>query len=345
MLEPGTATVMPDSRGFLPSRLPFGGNFHRKLLDSLYDGVYFVDTERRILFWSRGAERLSGYAAAEVVGNVCYANILDHSDADGCNLCVAHCPLVSAMNGGQTTSHRIYLRHKDGRRIAVDVTVLPVRDDSGRIVGGAEVFEDASETLALESAYARLRQLAEKDPLTDIANRRHLDAMLAQQMDLLRRTGIHFSVILADLDHFKRINDTFGHGVGDQVLIRFSSLLQSSCRSSDVVGRFGGEEFLVILPGHGLAPAVHTAERIRKSCESLHHQALQASGLTTSLGIAEADRDDDVSSLLARADRALYMAKEGGRNRAVALSIADAGHSGVPDASTSRHVDEVGQTA
>ena len=120
-----TITIGPTSLGM--DGLPLGRDFFEKLLDSLYDGVYFVDTQRQILFWNRGAERLTGYAQEEVVGRYCFEELLQHTDEEGCRLCHDGCPLMKTIASGMPSKARVYLLHKDQRRIAVDVHVTPLR--------------------------------------------------------------------------------------------------------------------------------------------------------------------------------------------------------------------------
>ena len=299
----------------LPDGIRSGEHFFRKLLDSLYDGVFFVDTHRKILFWNVGAEQLSGYAAKDVVGTHCYANILNHVDGNGCQLCKDSCPLVHTINTGLPASNRVFLRHKDRRRVAVDVHVMPLRDDRGEIIGGVEVFRDASSFVALENAYDNLRQVAEKDPLTDVANRRHLDRMLDSQLQLLKRTGVPFSAILVDIDHFKKVNDTWGHPVGDKALIGFSRGLTETCRQTDIIGRWGGDEFMTILPGQRLDSAAAMAERLRAATANSAPEEIGSHGMTGSFGVTEAILGDTADRIIKRVDEALYQAKSLGRNR------------------------------
>jgi diguanylate cyclase (GGDEF)-like protein/PAS domain S-box-containing protein len=297
-----------------PGEIPFGQEFFRRLFDNLYDGVYFVDKTRRILFWNTGAQRLTGYAPEEVLGSYCYANILNHTDEEGNELCVDGCPLLATVTTGIPASKRVFLRHKDGRRIAVDVHVMPLRNDAGDVIGGVEIFRDASSFVALEHAYGRLHELAEKDPLTGVANRRHLDAMLDHQVGLLRRTGIPFSVIMADIDHFKEINDTWGHPVGDKALVSVAEQMQQTCRASDCIGRWGGDEFMVVLPEQLLLDAAVLADRLRLAIAAKTPGELEGRGVTTSFGVAEAMFGDTVAKLIERVDAALYRAKSEGRN-------------------------------
>jgi diguanylate cyclase (GGDEF)-like protein len=157
------------------------------------------------------------------------------------------------------------------------------------------------------------------DSLTGVNTRATLLHQLEKHYDLARRHRRPLSLILADLDHFKQINDTFGHAAGDQVLRRFGGLLIGRLRGSDHVGRIGGEEFLLVLPETTAALALSVAEELRKTLEreriEVQGRIIQA---TCSLGVAELDpSESDSGSLLARADAALYRAKAGGRNRAM----------------------------
>jgi diguanylate cyclase (GGDEF)-like protein/PAS domain S-box-containing protein len=297
------------------TELPFGARFVEKLLENLYDGVYFVDCDRRILYWNKGAERISGYSADEVIGRHCHENLLDHVDGTGYHLCESDCPLLESVCCHRPMAARVFLRHRDGRRIPVDVHTMPAIDEQGRVMGGVEIFRDASPAVALEATLEEMRGLAEQDPLTGLANRRHLDLFLAVQQEVVRRTGAPFSIIIADLDHFKDINDTWGHQVGDKALVAFGQVLRRHCRTGDVPGRFGGEEFLIILPGSRLAQARVIAERIRAAAPAASPPELNGRKITSSFGVAEATQDRSVEELIRDADAALYAAKTGGRDR------------------------------
>ena len=299
-----------------PDDIPILDDFFKKMLDELYDGVYFVDTDRRILYWNAAAERISGYAASEVVGSLCHDNILDHTDSAGCHLCHERCPLVATIQTRKQLCKRVFLKHKEGNRIAVEVRVSPVMDERGRSVGAVEIFRDASLDVALESAYCSARELAQKDPLTGLANRRSLTSFVTEQLLLFSHSGRRFSIIMVDLDRFKAVNDSFGHSAGDRVLAEVSDVLLESSRKMDLAGRHGGEEFMVVLPNTSLEQAATIAERIRAEIEGRNWGAsIGISALTASLGVAASCPGDDWDSLISRADAALYEAKEHGRNR------------------------------
>ncbi|CCQ74552.1 GGDEF domain-containing protein [Magnetospira sp. QH-2] len=159
----------------------------------------------------------------------------------------------------------------------------------------------------------QLEQMSTTDVLTSLANRRHMDDVLQNEINRCKRYGECLSVILADMDHFKAVNDTFGHLVGDRVLKDLAGILQDSCRDVDIVGRWGGEEFLIVCPGTTLAGAAATAEKLRTAIED--HEFKGVGHKTASFGVGTARGMESVDSLVHQADQALYAAKDQGRNR------------------------------
>jgi diguanylate cyclase (GGDEF)-like protein len=158
-----------------------------------------------------------------------------------------------------------------------------------------------------------MQQVATTDALTGLANRRALDEHLAAGTALAQREIQIMSVLLIDVDHFKRVNDTRGHAVGDTVLVDLAALLEPLLRASDRMGRWGGEEFLVVVPATVLQTAAELGERLRRAVEG--HAFGHGLRVTISIGVAECGMNDTVGQLLVRADAALYAAKQTGRNR------------------------------
>jgi diguanylate cyclase (GGDEF)-like protein len=169
----------------------------------------------------------------------------------------------------------------------------------------------------LERAVARIGELAIRDDLTGAYNRRYLTEALAREQSRAERVGAPFAVCVIDIDHFKSINDSYGHPVGDSVLKEFARLVPTELRAVDVHGRFGGEEFLVILPGADMAGAQACAERIRAKTEATAFTGVPR--VTITVGVATYAGKEPVTALLARADKALYEGKNAGRNRVVTI--------------------------
>ncbi|MGQ0523407.1 MAG: diguanylate cyclase [Betaproteobacteria bacterium] len=173
-----------------------------------------------------------------------------------------------------------------------------------------------------ERADEETSRLATTDPLTGVFNRRTFIELADQELARSRRAGTPLSLMMLDLDHFKRVNDTFGHLVGDEVLVAFTRLIRDCVRRGDLVVRYGGEEFCVLLPGTTLTAATALAERIRATCSA---QALTAHAFKVSVSIGltayAGDSNTTLGDLLARADEALYLAKDEGRDRVIALPL------------------------
>lgn len=178
------------------------------------------------------------------------------------------------------------------------------------------VFNDMVDQL--RQSQGRLKELSTMDSLTQLANRRYILQILTSHLDRFRRKGTPFSVLLVDADHFKRINDSAGHVAGDQVLSELGAIFKRLLRTVDSVGRYGGEEFLIILEDTQAREALQTAERIRLAVESASVAAKETRlRFTVSIGVAEIQAGEAEDQLIMRADTALYQAKREGRNRAV----------------------------
>ncbi|MBN2894388.1 MAG: diguanylate cyclase [Campylobacterales bacterium] len=172
----------------------------------------------------------------------------------------------------------------------------------------------ANQTM-LESQNRHLEKVSITDKLTGLNNRTRLDAVMQAQQHLCAQRQGQFSLILFDIDHFKRINDTHGHPCGDKVLQHMAKIITEHTRNSDVAGRWGGEEFMIILPATTLDQATSIAEKLRLMIEQ--HQIVEGETITASFGVSASHCDDPLFSIVERADKALYEAKNSGRNRTV----------------------------
>lgn len=290
---------------------------YKSILEALRDGVYVVDRNRLITYWNPGAEALSGYTAEEVVGRFCFDNILQHVDAGGNNLCRNGCPLAATIADGEPREVEVYLRHREGQRVAVKVRSMPLRDASGRVTGAVEVFCENETALAARRHQADLERAALSDPLTLVANRRFAEGALASNLGEVKRLGWRLGVILADVDHFKEVNDTRGHAAGDRALRTIAATMAGAVRIYDLVARWGGEEFLVLCPGIDSADLLRLANRLRVlvNRSGLRLDDGELMPLSISIGASVATEEDTAETLLARADAALYRSKAEGRNR------------------------------
>ena len=290
--------------------------FYRELLDNLYDGVYFVDRERKISYWNRGAEKLTGYASDEVIGRNCWDNFLTHMNDRGEQLCESGCPLVDAMEDGKMKEADVFLHHKDGHRVPVLIRVSPLRDNTGEIVGAVEIFSDNSAKVQSEMKIEELEELALLDELTKLGNRRYMQMGLKTKLEDMDIYRSHVGVLFLDLDHFKDINDRYGHQVGDDVLRNTAMTLKGAIRPQDLLCRWGGEEFVAAVTNVDKEILAVVAERFRALIEkSSVKVADKTIRFTISIGATLAHSEEAMTEVVRRSDELMYQSKEAGRNR------------------------------
>lgn len=290
--------------------------FYKTLLDDMFAGVYFVDRDRQITYWNKGAERITGFGRDEVIGHSCRDNILNHVDENGQILCQTSCPLAKTIEDGAIREAEVYLRHKDGHRAPVRLRAMPIRDEGDAIIGAVEVFEDNSRTVATRKRIHDLEAMALADPLTGLPNRRYLEGIIQSKLSELVRVGLSFGVLFVDIDHFKLVNDRFGHDTGDQVLRMAAQTMRLSARPYDVIGRWGGEEFVGVIGDVDRDGLIKAAERLRGLVrESTIFREPEPIRVTISIGAAMGRIDDTVESLVKRTDTGVYLSKAQGRDR------------------------------
>jgi diguanylate cyclase (GGDEF)-like protein/PAS domain S-box-containing protein len=300
--------------------LDWSQDFFKDVLDSISDGVYCLDSERRIVFWNRGAERLTGYSSEEVLGKSCADDILRHVGCDGKGLCQSSlCPAAHVIREGEPRERQVFFHHKQGHRVPVIARVAPMRDQQGAVIGAVEVFADNSRAIEMQNQLESLRTAALLDPVTVVATRRYGELGLATKLEEMAHGGRRFGVLLVDLDSFKEINDTFGHPLGDRVLSMVAGTLLNNVRSYDLVSRWGGDEFLVLLSNLSEGQLMR---RTRSLCALVEASSLHEGGsrieVAVSGGATVAEPGDTPDRVIERADRALYTSKHRGGSQCTA---------------------------
>lgn len=283
---------------------------------NLFEGVYIVDTTRKIVFWNHGAEHITGYKAKDVLNSHCYQDILKHVDDTGKNLCHDGCPLLDTILTGNAREANVYLHHKLGHRVPVSIKSMPLYDQKGNVTGAVEVFTDTRYKEDKLRENRELKELLVKDPLTNIYNRRYLDFHLENLIKESEQFDTSFGILFFDIDDFKHVNDTYGHSVGDGVLKTISSTIKSNIRSGDVLGRFGGEEFLCVLRNVSVEELFIISEKLRVLCsESVYtHPDGTKVSVTMSVGGTNYVKGEEILETIERADTYLYDSKHHGKN-------------------------------
>ena len=293
--------------------------FQQKLLDNMYDGVVFLDGDLQITLWNRGAERLTGIDAAAVLGRHFIPSMLQMRDTQGDRFSDAECPVAHALQTGVQSRLRLTIWGRNKDDVAIDAHIIPVASAEGTLHGVTLLLHDASPETSLEERCQALHEKAIRDPLTQLANRAEFDRVQGLFIEAHSQRGLPCSLIICDIDHFKHVNDTWGHPAGDEVIRSFAQLLKSSCRSGDLVARYGGEEFVMLCADCNVATAFDRAETVRRSFAAIPQPATGGRCITASFGVTQTQAGDTPATLLNRADRALLSAKESGRNLVVQL--------------------------
>ncbi|MFW5823843.1 MAG: GGDEF domain-containing protein, partial [Marinobacter sp.] len=297
-----------------------------RLMRASASGVAIV-RDRLIVDTNPGMERLTGLSRDQLLRQP--VTVLLAADS--------HDALCRYLDQGDVHEQEVLARHHENGDFAAEVSLsLLEPQSSDRILE----LRDISRHKALER---QLNRLATRDPLTDALNRRAFDQAARSELERARRYGHGFCMALLDLDHFKRINDQYGHDAGDQVLVAFADCCRQQLRTTDRLARFGGEEFVILLVDTELDAAGQLLERIRKAIHGLILKELPAGqGIRFSAGLTQWQPGDTLESMVHRADQALYQAKRSGRDR-IATSALATETSPSPERTSSRRLPTSGQ--
>jgi diguanylate cyclase (GGDEF)-like protein/PAS domain S-box-containing protein len=299
---------------------PFEASVPWTLLDELFEGVFVVDAELRIESWSSGAEELAGYTRETVLGRPCNEAVPMYETAGDVDLLSpslgSAIPATGNLSDSGSREYRCVVRHAEGHWLQVRARTVPLPDNARPAGRMAIAFSDSLAVVSLRQHLQALRHLALSDPLTELGNRRYGMMSLKVRLDEMKRYGWPCGVVFLDLDQFKQVNDRFGHDVGDQTLKSVAKSLSRHLRPFDVVCRWGGEEFMVIVANIQLPELERLANELRLLLQRSSVRIGQKRiSVTASIGATVAQRNDTEETLIARADRLMYGCKRLGRNR------------------------------
>ena len=313
---------------FFPSQGGADCLAYQQILDTLSQGLAVVDRQLRVVLWNRWMELHSGLDREQVLGRV-ITDLFPELTGKGFTWKAQQVFKLGNYAFFSQKLHRYlfpltsaqYLQNRF-ERMQQNAVLAPLRGQSGQVEHVCISVTDSTDMVMyqerLEETSRRLEQMSQTDHLTQVANRRHLFDRLSQEISRAQRLDEPLSLTILDVDHFKLINDNHGHLCGDQVLMQLADLLKESLRRYDLVGRYGGEEFCLVLPNTKLDDALHLVDRLRQKV-SEYKFGCNGDGLriTVSAGIASSQQCADASAdqLLCLADEALYRAKTAGRNR------------------------------
>jgi diguanylate cyclase (GGDEF)-like protein/PAS domain S-box-containing protein len=289
------------------------GSF-KAILDDLYDGVFFVDRDQRVTYWNAGAERITGLAAARVVGRACADDLLLHMTPEGAELSRSLSPVAQAMGDGVPREAEVFLRHADGHRVPVLIRVTPLRDEN-RVIGAVEVFSDNPTLLAARRLADEGSQAAFIDPLTGVGNRAFIESRIRTLFAASCPRDPSLGLLFIDIDRFTRLNERHGREAGDRALEAVAATVRQSIRSTDVIGRWGGDEFVAAVLGVDRARVIMIANKLRAAVERVQVTLGRGeSHVTVSIGATVSHASDTPETLVKRASDLLSQGKASGRD-------------------------------
>jgi diguanylate cyclase (GGDEF)-like protein/PAS domain S-box-containing protein len=313
----------------------------RMLAENMADIVWRADAQMCFTYINTADQRLRGFSREEVIGTHLRDNLTLQGQDTLEEQHRTRRELEIAGNKGVPLKYELPMRHKNGGEVWVEMSSVPIYGSDGDINGYQGVGRDISKRRRHEAQLLQshqqlenqfnqvveeksvLQELATRDPLTGIYNRRYLDAVLSRELARSKRERKQLAIMMLDLDHFKRVNDQYGHAAGDEVLKALAGLLKKGARESDLIFRYGGEEFVAVMPNMSADQALERVESWRKQLEkmSIVFADFEIS-ITLSAGIAVfPDHGESPSQLLARADEMLYKSKQEGRNRITVCTL------------------------
>ncbi|WP_370278231.1 diguanylate cyclase [Pontibacterium sp.] len=288
------------------------------LIDLCPDPIIGVDAKGMINLFNTAAERLLGYDSAQVVGALHIAEIYTSFE---------HAKEIKRLmdsdeygERGFIEGYETVLKSKWGREIPIRLSASLLEEDHG-VAGSVGFFHDMTDRKRLEE---KLKKQSITDELTGLYNQRHFYGVLSVEMDRAERYQTPLSLVCVDLDNLKQVNDQLGHLEGDRILRDVSRALQESCRSVDVCFRYGGDEFMVLLPQTDCIESAQLAERIRRRFNEICSYSVDLGNsviinASLSLGVTDTLGDEDVDHFIQRADLAMYEAKNAGGNRTMMI--------------------------
>ena len=287
----------------------------RDIVENCADGVVVVTEDGRIVYLNYAAEELFGWPLRRALGQTIEILMPKAFRA-------AHARHMGVFRDAGESARRMgdrllrtYGLHADGREFPTDISIMGSESEAGRVY--VAIVRDISEQVETER---RLEALANTDSLTGVSNRRAFIARAEQEFAAARRYKVPLSAAMIDIDQFKRLNDKFGHAEGDRILTAVAQRLSATLRKPDIFARWGGEEFICLLPHTDADVARQAGERLRQCVETLGltDSGIKDLSLTVSVGVASLSTDDDtIDTLINRADQGLYAAKANGRNKVV----------------------------
>jgi len=295
--------------------------FCSMVLNQVQDGVSCLSKGRKVVFWNKAAEQMTGFESSDILGKQCFEDLSLFVDREGVNICRDNCPVELTLKDGTIRSQDVYLRHKNGFRVPAALRIIPVFKEDGAIIGAVETFAGTAPKATVPLSIAELEKTGLLDTDTGVANRQFLEMTLKDRLEEFQKYGLPFAVIYVDIDNFNKTLDKYGRFNAAKILRTVARTLLKNVRYFDIVGRWNTEEFLVILLNIDESRLDIVANKLRLLvAESYITTETGMLNATISLGASIVQRYDSAEALVKRTEQLMLHSKWLGKNR-VSLSF------------------------
>ncbi len=286
------------------------------VLNQVQDAVVWLDRDRKVVYWNKAAEQISGREAAAVLGKACFEEPALFVDAAGVNICRDKCPVAMTLKDGAPRSLDVYLEHKEGFRTPASLRIMPVLKDDGEIIGAVETFTSTVPRIALPLGLPELEKMGLVESETGIPSRQYMEMTLATRLEEFQKYGLSFGLIYVDIDCYGKILEKHGRFNASKIVRTVARTLHKNIRFFDVVGRWSAEEFLVVLLNIDEGRLDIVANKLRLLvAESYITTETGMLNATVSMGASLVLRYDTVESLIKRGEQLMMHSKWLGKNR------------------------------
>lgn len=287
------------------------------LLNNLTEGVFVVDQDGKVLLWNKAAEEITGYSSEEMINKDTMEARLEHYDDQNIKLEKTKYPLNKCLATGEEIQLKLKIAHKNSFKVPVSLKVIPVVNEEKFILGAIQIFSDESLQEDLENANKILKEISVKDHLTNLYDRQEILERISIEVEKASRYEMPVCLCLCDIDGFKSINSKYGQHTGDIVLKRVSEILRQNMRKTDILGRYEGGKFILLLPLIDIRRARHAIEKLKNVLASLDISVISPDKLYINYGLTEIIQGDTLKEFTERAEHAAKQSKKEGKNKII----------------------------
>ncbi|TDT72580.1 PAS domain S-box-containing protein/diguanylate cyclase (GGDEF)-like protein [Hypnocyclicus thermotrophus] len=289
---------------------------YKNILDNISDGVYFVDKNRKILYWNNAAEKITGFTYNDVINSFCYHNILRHVDKSGNELCRNGCPLLESMKTGTFIHADVYMHHKSSYLLPISIKVFPLKNDKNEIIGAIEIFNKQKKINNTTPSPLALKEFLMYDPLTNLPNAKYLYKVINSKLNEIKSIKRNVGILIIDIANFTSIINKHGSDIANQLLKIVAFTLKSNIKTGDIIAHWKNDKFVLIFNLENKEELNKIAIRLKMLSEKTSILIENKNiSLSISIGGTYFLTNDNIEKLIDRLNNALIKSKNDKYNK------------------------------